>query len=352
MSAAEALRNLHIGSSTVLPTPNEIAAEYPLSDRAADTVMTARTELHDILNGRDNRIFIVLGPCSIHDSKAALEYAERLVQLKAELADTFVLVMRVYFEKPRTTVGWKGFINDPFLDDSFRIEEGLKRARSLLLKINELGMPVGTEALDPITPQYLDELITWSAIGARTVESQTHREMASGLSSPVGFKNGTDGNMDVMINALKSVSSAHNFLGIDKDGRCSVYKTTGNQYGHAVLRGGKTPNYDSVSVKLCEEALANAGLPANIMIDCSHGNSNKKPELQPLVFENCIQQIANGSKSIKGLMLESNLFAGNQPLNGPLSTLKYGVSVTDACIDWETTAKALQAGAEALGSRR
>ncbi len=271
-----------------------------------------------------------------------MDYAQRLLKLRDEVDDTLFLAMRIYFEKPRTTVGWKGLINDPYMDDSFRIEEGLHRARELLVWLADLGLPAATEALDPITPQYLSDLFSWSAIGARTTESQTHRELASGLSMPVGFKNGTDGGLDVAINALHSVSRPHSFLGINQAGQVTVIQTRGNVCGHVILRGGGQPNYDSVNVRLCEEALRKAGLAENIMIDCSHGNSNKQPQLQPLVAENVANQILEGNRSITGIMLESNLHAGNQPIPNDLSQLKYGVSVTDACIDWETTERLLR----------
>jgi 3-deoxy-7-phosphoheptulonate synthase len=286
---------------------------------------------------------VVVGPCSIHDPVAALDYAQRLKRLADDVSDTLYLVMRVYFEKPRTTTGWKGLINDPHMNDSFDIEEGLQHARKVLLDINELGLAAGTEALDPISPQYLSDLITWSAIGARTTESQTHREMASGLSTPVGFKNGTDGGLQVAINALLSVSSAHSFLGINNDGQVAVIRTKGNRYGHIVLRGGaKGPNYDSVTIALVEKELAKNRLPANIVVDCSHANSNKDPSLQPLVMHDVAHQIMEGNQSIVGVMLESNINAGNQPIPADLSQLKYGVSVTDACIDWATTEKMLR----------
>ncbi len=333
--------NVNVVSQELLPTPREIKARLPLSDTAATTVLQGRRTLEAILNGQDPRLFVVVGPCSIHDLTAAREYAKRLHQLATEVADTFVIVMRVYFEKPRTTVGWKGLINDPRLDDSFHIEEGLFKARELLLELAEMGLPVGTEALDPITPQYLSDLVTWTAIGARTTESQTHREMASGLSTPVGFKNGTDGSLTVAINALQSASQPHSFLGINQDGQCAVIRTRGNAYGHVVLRGGTAPNYDSVAIALCEKELAAKQLPTNLVVDCSHGNTNKKPELQPLVFMDCIHQILEGNHSIVGLMLESHLHAGNQSIPADLSQLRYGVSVTDGCIDWETTAKTL-----------
>lgn len=283
---------------------------------------------------------LVVGPCSIHDPKAALEYARQLKSLADRVKGKIFIVMRVYFEKPRTTIGWKGLINDPFMDDSFHIEEGLKKARRLLLDITETGLATGTEALDPIVPQYISDLICWSAIGARTIESQTHREMASGLSMPVGFKNGTDGNIQVAIDAMKSALTSHHFLGIDMQGRTSIFKTKGNRYGHIVLRGGKHPNYDPESVSLCEKALKEAGLRQEIMIDCSHGNSKKDPKRQPIVFQETMKQVKEGNSSIIGMMLESNLFEGNQSIPPDLKEigqLKYGVSVTDKCIDWKTT---------------
>ena len=274
--------------------------------------------------------------------EAAHDYAHRLLKLAEELSDTLFLVMRVYFEKPRTTTGWKGLINDPHLNDSFCIEEGLQIARSLLLELAEMGLPTGTEALDPITPQYISDLISWTAIGARTTESQTHREIASGLSTPIGFKNGTDGNLQVAINALHSAAKPHSFLGINQEGQCTVIRTRGNRYGHVVLRGGYRPNYDSVSIAMCEEQLLAEDLPANIVVDCSHANCNKKPALQPRVMNDCVHQIMEGNRSIVGLMIESNLEAGNQPIPAALSQLKYGVSITDPCVDWATTEKMLR----------
>ncbi len=337
--------NINIAAQELLPTPEMVKTGIPLSAAAADTVLTHRQAARNILDGRDHRLLIIVGPCSIHDIKAAREYAQRLKALADELADTLLLVMRVYFEKPRTTTGWKGLINDPYLDDSFHIEHGLNLARRLLLEIAELGLPAATEALDPISPQYLCDLITWSAIGARTTESQTHREMASGLSTPVGFKYGTDGGIQVAINALRAAALPHHFLGINQAGQSAIFRTKGNRHGHIVLRGGKQPNYDSVHVALCEAALLKAGLPQNIMIDCSHANAHKQPELQPLVLENCINQILEGNTSIIGVMLESHLHAGNQPIPQDLSQLRYGVSVTDPCIDWDSTAAALRAAA-------
>jgi 3-deoxy-7-phosphoheptulonate synthase len=306
-------------------------------------VLDGRTIVERILDRTDHRLMVVVGPCSIHDPAAAQDYAQRLQRLADDVSDTLYLVMRVYFEKPRTTTGWKGLINDPHMNDSFHIEEGLQLARKVLLDINELGLPAGTEALDPISPQYLSDLITWSAIGARTTESQTHREMASGLSTPVGFKNGTDGGLQVAINALLSVSKPHSFLGINNDGQVAVIRTKGNRYGHIVLRGGaKGPNYDSVTIALVEKELAKSKLPANIVVDCSHANSNKDPSLQPLVMNDVTNQILEGNQSIVGTMLESNINAGNQSIPADLSQLKYGVSVTDACIDWATTEKLLR----------
>ncbi|WJH57416.1 3-deoxy-7-phosphoheptulonate synthase [Ectopseudomonas guguanensis] len=335
--------DLNVASNETLITPDQLKREIPLTDAALKTVAHGRQVVRDILDGKDHRLFVVVGPCSIHDIKAAHEYAERLKVLAAELSDTLFLVMRVYFEKPRTTVGWKGLINDPYLDDSFKIQDGLHIGRQLLRDLAEMGLPTATEALDPISPQYLQDLISWSAIGARTTESQTHREMASGLSSAVGFKNGTDGGLTVAINALQSVSSPHRFLGINQEGGVSIVTTKGNAYGHVVLRGGNgKPNYDSVSVAICEQELTKAGIRPSIMVDCSHANSNKDPALQPLVLENVANQILEGNNSIVGLMVESHLGWGNQSIPKNLCDLKYGVSITDACIDWDTTEKSLR----------
>jgi 3-deoxy-7-phosphoheptulonate synthase len=333
--------DLNVTSQVRLVSPEALHDELPLSEAARYTVLAGRNTIKRILERADPRLFLVVGPCSIHDPAAALDYGRRLAALARELQDTFLLVMRVYFEKPRTTVGWKGLINDPDLDDSFQIEKGLRIARKLLLELNELGLPCGNEALDPITPQYIADLISWSAIGARTTESQTHREMASGLSMPVGIKNGTDGNRAIAINALVSVSKPHAFLGIDPEGRCALTYTRGNRHAHIVLRGGAAPNYDTVSVALTEQELERAGLPRTIMIDCSHGNSGKDPARQPLVFSDMIHQIVEGNRSIVGAMIESNLEWGSQPL-AERSTLRYGVSITDACIDWPTTEKSLR----------
>jgi 3-deoxy-7-phosphoheptulonate synthase len=334
----DSLNNINVVSQDLLPTPQEVKAALPLSDRAHDTVMRGREAVRRILDRKDPRLFVVVGPCSIHNIEAAHEYAGRLKKLSDELSDTLLIIMRVYFEKPRTTAGWKGLINDPYMDDSFHIEKGLFLARELLLHLAEMGLPAATEALDPITPQYLGDLITWTAIGARTTESQTHREMASGLSTPLGFKNGTDGSLTVAINAMHSASQPHHFLGINQIGQCAVFRTRGNRYGHIVLRGGNgKPNYSADAIATAEKNLATAGLPENIAVDCSHGNSNKDPSRQPQVAENCFEQIRAGNRSIVGLMLESHLHAGNQKIPADLTQLKYGVSVTDACIDWDTT---------------
>jgi 3-deoxy-7-phosphoheptulonate synthase len=347
------LDNVNVVAQELLPTPEMVKKRLPLTEAATQTVGHYRKIVQDILDRNDPRLFVIAGPCSIHDLEATREYARRLRQLATEVEDTLILIMRTYFEKPRTTVGWKGLINDPYLNDSFHIEEGLHRARELLLEFAELGLPAATEALDPITPQYISDLITWSAIGARTTESQTHREMASGLSTPVGFKNGTDGSLAVAINALLSVSRPHSFLGIDRHGRCAIIRTSGNRYGHVVLRGGDQPNYDSVHVRLAEKQLRERGLAANVVIDCSHANSMKNPDLQPLVLENCVNQILEGNQSILGMMLESNLYAGNQAIPEDRSKLRYGVSVTDPCIGWPSTEQTLRRTHEKLkGIRR
>jgi 3-deoxy-7-phosphoheptulonate synthase len=341
--------NVNVASQEILITPEQLKAALPMPESVRDTLVASRQVIENILDRRDARIVVVVGPCSIHDPLAALDYARRLKVLADELDDTLYLVMRVYFEKPRTTVGWKGLVNDPYLDDSFNIEDGLHIARQLLIDILEIGLPTSTEALDPISPQYLQDLVSWTAIGARTTESQTHREMASGLSSAVGFKNGTDGSLTVATNALNSVANPHRFLGINAQGQVSVFTTKGNPYGHIVLRGGTSgPNYDSVHIKLCEDALDKAGVARNIMVDCSHANSSKQPELQPLVVENVANQILEGNTSIIGIMIESNLRSGNQAIPSDLSKLVYGVSVTDGCIDWETTESCLRAMRERI----
>jgi 3-deoxy-7-phosphoheptulonate synthase len=332
------VHNVNVAAQKILVSPAALRDTVGVSEALQDRVAETREAIENILDRTDHRLMVVVGPCSIHDINAAMEYAQKLKHLAEQVEDTLLLVMRVYFEKPRTTVGWKGLINDPHLDDSFDIEAGLTIGRSLLKDIQQLGLPTATEALDPITPQYLQDLISWSAIGARTTESQTHREMASGLSSAVGFKNGTDGGLEVAVNAMKSVCNPHRFLGINSEGKVSVFETRGNRYGHVVLRGGTAgPNYKSQHIALCEEALDKASLPANIMVDCSHANTEKQPERQPLVAADVTEQIVAGNRSIIGLMLESNLRAGNQKIPSNLEELEYGVSVTDGCIDWETT---------------
>lgn len=334
--------DINIRSIEPLVTPEELTRELPLSEKARQSVLEGRQTIRNILDGKDHRLFLVIGPCSIHDVNAAKEYATRLKKLSEAVSDTLYLVMRVYFEKPRTTVGWKGLINDPYMNDSFNIQDGLRIGRRLLLDLNEMGLPCATEALDPMSPQYMHDLIAWSAIGARTTESQTHREMSSGLSSPVGFKNGTDGGLKVATNALLSVANPHSFLGIDVHGRVSIINTTGNAYGHVVLRGGDNkPNYDSVSVALAERELEKAKVAKNIMIDASHANSNKDPGLQPLVMDNVSNQILEGNTSIIGMMIESHLKFGRQDIPKDLTQLEYGKSVTDGCIDWDTTEKAV-----------
>lgn len=336
------LYNINVISQDLLPTPMEVKQALPLSAKAEETIVTGRKTVCNILDNKDPRLFIVVGPCSIHDTQAALDYARRLKTLADKVSDTLYIIMRVYFEKPRTTVGWKGLINDPYMDDSFHIEKGLYTARKLLVDIAELGLPTATEALDPISPQYLGDLISWSAIGARTTESQTHREMSSGLSTPVGFKNGTDGSLQVAINAMYSASQPHHFLGINQQGQCAVFHTRGNRYGHVVLRGGGgETNYSAAHISRIEKELQANDLPLNISIDCSHANSKKDPANQTQVVRDCVGQILAGNRSIKSLMLESNIGWGNQPIPDDLSKLQYGVSVTDACIDWPTTEEIL-----------
>ena len=343
--------NVHIRSEKPLVPPAKIKAALPLTPELEQRVLRAREAVRAVLDGKDARRLAIVGPCSIHNVKSGLEYAGRLARLADAVRDTFVVIMRVYFEKPRTVVGWKGLINDPRQDGSFRIEEGLHKARKFLLDVTALGLPAGTEALDPIVPQYIADAIAWSTIGARTTESQVHRELASGLSSPVGFKNGTDGNIDTAINAIQSAAHPHNFLGITQDGRTAVFRTQGNRHAHIILRGGSRPNYDSASIAFCQEKLRQAGLPQNIVVDCSHGNSSKNHTRQPAVFDDCVRQIENGNRSIVGLMLESNLVAGHwSPPSAvdPSQPPPFGLSVTDACIDWETTEALLLDGASRL----
>ena len=341
--------NLNIESTEILLTPAEIKQQLPLTDDLQLSITQHRKILQNILDGNDQRLFVVVGPCSIHDPVAALDYARKLKQLADEVADSIVIVMRVYFEKPRTTTGWKGLINDPNLDGTFDIKTGLIQARELMIELAEMGLAIATEALDPISPQYLADLISWSAIGARTTESQTHREMASGLSCPVGFKNGTDGSLKVATDALQAVTSPHSFLGINRQGQVSIVRTKGNAYGHIVLRGGGgKPNYDIEVIKDCEQRLADLNLPQNIVVDCSHENSDKDPAKQVTVFNYCVEQRLNDHKAIVGMMLESNINWGNQKVPDDISKLEYGVSITDACIDWETTERLILDKAKAL----
>ncbi|MEG0031698.1 3-deoxy-7-phosphoheptulonate synthase [Acinetobacter sp.] len=341
--------DVNLQSIHPLVTPAELKTELPLTESAYQTVLHGRETIRNILDGKDKRIFVVIGPCSIHDPVAAHEYADRLKALSDKIKDSIYIVMRVYFEKPRTTVGWKGLINDPDMNDSFNIEKGLRIGRKLLVELNEKGLPCATEALDPNSPQYYQDLISWSAIGARTTESQTHREMSSGLSSPVGFKNGTDGGLTVATNAMQSVKHGHHFLGLNNQGQVSVIRTSGNPYAHVVLRGGNgKPNYDAGSVAEAEAALAKAKVSTKIMIDTSHANSNKDPFLQPLVLKNITEQIIDGNKSIIGIMVESHLKGGRQEIPENLCDLEYGKSVTDGCIDWDTTEKVLLEMHEAL----
>lgn len=341
--------DVNLQSIHPLVTPAELKTELPLTESAYQTVLHGRETIRNILDGKDKRIFVVIGPCSIHDPVAAHEYADRLKVLSDKIKDSIYVVMRVYFEKPRTTVGWKGLINDPDMNDSFNIEKGLRIGRKLLVELNEKGLPCATEALDPNSPQYYQDLISWSAIGARTTESQTHREMSSGLSSPVGFKNGTDGGLTVATNAMQSVKHGHHFLGLNNQGQVSVIRTSGNPYAHVVLRGGNgKPNYDAGSVAEAEAALAKAKVSTKIMIDTSHANSNKDPFLQPLVLKNITEQMVEGNKSIIGIMVESHLKGGRQEIPENLCDLEYGKSVTDGCIDWDTTEKVLLEMHEAL----
>jgi 3-deoxy-7-phosphoheptulonate synthase len=334
-----------------LAAPDEVMGDLPAGVRARSTVSGARQRMHEILHGRDDRLIVVIGPCSIHDPAAAMDYARRLAAQRERLADRLEIVMRVYFEKPRTTVGWKGLINDPYLDGTFRIDEGLPLARRLLLEVNELGLPAAVEFLDVTTPQYLADLVSWGAIGARTTESQIHREMASGLSCPVGFKNGTDGNLRIAVDAVKAASQPHHFLAVGKDGRAAIAATRGNEDSHVVLRGGKAPNYDAAGVAAACAELASSGLRQSLVIDVSHANSGKKPENQPAVTREVAAQIAAGDGRIAGVMIESHLLAGRQDLVEG-QTLTYGRSITDGCIDWETSVELLEELAAAVEARR
>ncbi len=345
--------NINVADIEVLDPPDQLRSELPMTEAAFATVKSGRRQVQDILDGRDRRIFVVVGPCSIHDPSAALDYAHRLRVLAEELKDTLLILMRVYFEKPRTTVGWKGLINDPDMDDSFHIAKGLRLGRRLLLEVNALGLPTGSEALDPVSPQYVGDLFAWAAIGARTTESQTHREMSSALSMPVGFKNGTDGSVEVALNALQSVGTPHHFLGVNQRGQTAIIRTKGNPYGHVVLRGGsRGPNFDRVHIAEVDAALAKRSLRRAVVVDCSHANSGKDPERQPKVLENVIDQVVEGQSAIVGAMIESNLFPGRQDIPKDRSQLRYGVSVTDACVGWETTQSMLRAAAARLRSVR
>ncbi|HYB90082.1 MAG TPA: 3-deoxy-7-phosphoheptulonate synthase [Candidatus Binataceae bacterium] len=342
------IQDIHVLANDPLITPRLLKEQLPVDEAIVRTVVDARETIRSILAGRDPRLLCIVGPCSIHDPVAAMDYANRLAKLRDEVADRLFVLMRVYFEKPRTTVGWKGLINDPHMDDSCDMGEGLRIARQLLSDINRLGLAAGTEMLDPIAPQYIADLISWSAIGARTTESQTHREMASGLSMPVGFKNTTEGNLQVAINAVQSARHPHSFLGITQDGVAAIVRTTGNPDTHIVLRGGRTPNYDARSIAESVKLLEKAGMEPRVMVDCSHAQTNKDYRRQPAVLEALVDQIRSGSRSILGVMLESNLEAGNQPPSPDRAKLKYGVSVTDPCIDWETTERCLRGAASAL----
>lgn len=334
-------------------TSTEMKEQLPLTQTAKKTVLLGREAIQNILAGKDSRQFIIVGPCSLHDPKAALEYAKKLKVLAHKVKDKLLIMMRVYFEKPRTTVGWKGLINDPNLDGSFNIQKGLLTARQLLIEIAELGLPAATESLDPVTPQYLSELVSWTAIGARTIESQTHREMASGLSMPVGFKNSTDGNIQVALDAIQAARTPHHFLGMNQASQVSIFQTKGNAYSHIILRGGKgQPNFDAATVTWVEKKLKELKLPQTIVIDCSHGNSYKKHNLQAVVFKNVLQQILDGNRSIAGIMLESNLSEGNQKIPSDLSQLKYGVSITDKCIDWQETETIILSAYKSLSEER
>jgi len=348
LSTTDDLRILEIKE---LSTPDEVMCEIPRTLTATRVAMAARNAIHAILNGTDDRLLVVVGPCSIHDPIAAVDYAERLAGLREQLADRLEIVMRVYFEKPRTIVGWKGLVNDPDLDGSFDINKGLRLARNLLAAINNLGLPAGTEFLDMTTPQYLADLVAWAAIGARTTESQIHRELASGLSCPVGFKNGTDGDVRIAAEAVKSASHPHHFMAVTKGGRSAIAATSGNEDCHIILRGGRKPNFDAESVDSASAELARAGVDQRIMIDASHANSGKKPENQPLVVADIARQIAKGEHRIIGAMIESNLVAGRQDVL-PGLTLTYGQSITDGCIDWDATVRVAKVLADAVAARR
>ncbi|WP_295856589.1 3-deoxy-7-phosphoheptulonate synthase [uncultured Xylophilus sp.] len=341
---------------TVLPPPEHLIRFFPIRGTPVESLIAGtRHAIHEIIAGRDDRLLVVIGPCSIHDPHAALEYARRLKAEREKYADTLEIVMRVYFEKPRTTVGWKGLINDPYLDESYRIDEGLRIARQLLIDINRMGLPAGSEFLDVISPQYIGDLISWGAIGARTTESQVHRELASGISAPIGFKNGTDGNIRIATDAIQAAARGHHFLSVHKNGQVAVVQTDGNPDCHVILRGGKAPNYDAASVEAACADLARAGLPATLMVDCSHANSSKQHERQQVVAQDVAQQIAGGSRGVFGLMVESHLNAGAQkftPGKDDAGGLEYGKSITDACLGWDTSLETLQVLSDAVAARR
>lgn len=344
----EQLHDLRVSRIKRLSSPRSLKEKLPVGDLPATTISSGRREVENILNGTDERLLVIVGPCSIHHVESALDYAKRLSVLRSELRHDLCIVMRVYFEKPRTTVGWKGFINDPHLDDSYDIEHGLYYARKLLIDINAMGLPAATEFLDPITPQYVADVVSWAAIGARTIESQTHRQMASGLSMPVGFKNSTDGRLGVAVDAIRSAMHPHSFLGIDQDGFSSVITTKGNPCGHLVLRGGLSPNYDADSIAEAEALLEKAGLTQTLLVDCSHANSGKKHAEQLKVWEDILEQKQAGNRSIAGVMIESNICSGNQPFPEDPEKLRYGVSITDECISWEETERMLRQGADVM----
>jgi 3-deoxy-7-phosphoheptulonate synthase len=343
--------DLRIREIKELTPPAHVLREFGLTEKAAKTVFEARQQIHRVLHGADDRMVVIIGPCSIHDVKAAKEYASRLAETRERLGRDLLVLMRVYFEKPRTTVGWKGLINDPKLDGSFSINEGLRVGRQLLLDINEMGVPVGCEFLDMITPQYIADLVSWGAIGARTTESQVHRELASGLSCPVGFKNGTDGNIKIAVDAIRAAQAPHHFLSVTKGGHSAIVSTTGNEDCHIILRGGKQPNYDAASVDAAGKGLAEAGIPAKIMVDFSHGNSSKNPQKQLDVGQDVARQVSAGEERIFGVMMESHLKGGRQDLV-PGKPLQYGVSITDGCVGWEETRPLLDTLAEAVRKRR
>ena len=348
-SMVDSTSDLHVVETRPLMSPALLHRDLPLDKATSEVVSTTRKKIQSILHGIDPRILVIVGPCSVHDVDAAIEYANRLAPLREKYSQKLEIVMRVYFEKPRTTVGWKGLINDPHLDDSYDINTGLRKARGLLLDLAKKGMPAATELLDPVVPQYIADLISWTAIGARTTESQTHREMASGLSMPVGYKNGTDGTATIAINAMQAASKPHHFLGINNDGHASIVSTTGNPYGHLVLRGGKNgTNYHLDAINVIADELAQFKMPAKVMVDCSHGNSNKDFRRQSEVLREVASQLKSGSKNVMGVMIESHLVEGNQKLNSDLSKLTYGQSVTDACINFSTTEVLLEELAESV----